>query len=136
MIPCLFNEFKEASGKACEIWLKLELHGNFSNSANMDRPSCHVWEVAISFSNLNFSNTEHVTTHYKSLPLWIGLNVTLPHTLQHVLPYILFEIWLVLGHLQCITSHYLFFFLIINIYLLINLMVTQSNALQIAPKPC
>ena len=90
-----------------------------------------------SFSNLNFSNTEHVTTHYKSLQTWIGLNVTLPHTLQqHVLPYILFEIWLVLGHLQCITLHYLFFFLIINIYLLINLMVTQSNALQIAPKPC
>ena len=26
---------KEASGKACEIWLKLGLPGNFSNSANM-----------------------------------------------------------------------------------------------------
>ena len=68
--------YKEASGKVCEIWLKLGLHDNFSNSANIDRPSCHVWKVAISFSNLNFSHIERVTTHYQTLQTRIGFDVT------------------------------------------------------------
>ena len=128
----------EASGKPCEIWLKLKLYdNNFSNSANMDRPCFHVGKVAISFSNLNFSHIERVTTHYQTLQTWTGLNVmlyhslnALPHALPHALPYIFSEIFQILGYLQRIT---VIFFLNINIYSFINLMVTRGNALQIAP---
>ena len=133
---------KEASGKACGMWLKLRLHGNnFSNSANMDRPCCHVWKVSISFSNLNFSHIERVITHYQTLQTWAGLNVmhyhslnAVPHALPHALPYIFSEIFLILGYLQCVTTRYRYFFKKnINIYFFINLMVTRGNALQIAP---
>ena len=68
-LTCLMNS-KEASGKACEISLKFGLHGSFSNSANMDRPSCYVWNVCISFSNLHFGHIEGVATHYQTLQ-WI-----------------------------------------------------------------
>ena len=117
--------FKEASGKACEIWLKLGLHGNFSNS-NMDRSSCHVWKVAISFSNLNFSNLELVTTNYQALQAWMGLNVTryhslnaLPHVLPHALSFIFSEICQVLSYLQRVTTRYRYYFFnkILIIYL-------------------
>ena len=109
---------KEASGKAFGIWLKLRLHGNnFSNSANMDRPSCHVLKVAIAFSNLNFSHIECVTTHYQTLQTWAGVNVThyhslnaLPHALPHALPYIFSEIFMILGYLQRVTTRYRHFF--------------------------
>ena len=119
---------KEASAKASEIWLKLGLHGNFSNSANMDRPSCRVLKVAISFSNLNFSHFELVATHYQTLQTWIGLNVTryhslnalshaLPHALPHTLPYIFSEICVVLDYLKRVTTRYRYFFKKnINIY--------------------
>ena len=79
---------KEASGKACEIWLKLGLPGNSSNSANMDRTCCHVWKVAISFSNLNFSHIERVTTHYQTLQTCIALNVTHYHSLNVLPPHV------------------------------------------------
>ena len=74
---------KEASGKTFGIWLKLRLHGNnFSNSANMDRPSCHVLKVAIAFSNLNFSHIECVTTHYQTFHFHdFGLFATCYHAL-------------------------------------------------------
>ena len=101
---------KEASGKACEIWLKSGLHGNFSNPANMDRPCCHVWKVAISFSNLNFSHIKHVTTHYQTLQAWIGLNVKRYHSLNalpHALLFIFSEICLVLGYLRRVTVIFL-----------------------------
>ena len=81
---------KEASGKACEIWLKFRLRGNFSNSANMDTPCCHAWKVAIYFSNLNFIHIERITTNYQTLQTWVGLNVTctiawtLYHTRDHI----------------------------------------------------
>ena len=108
---------KEPSGKACEIWLKLGLHGNFSNSANMDRPSCHAWKVAISFSNPNFGHFELVTMHYQTLQTWIGLNVTcyhslnaLQHAFPHTLLYILSEICVFLGYLQCVTMRYRYIF--------------------------
>ena len=104
---------KAASGKACEIWLKLGLHGNFSNSANMDRPCCHVLGVDISFSNLNFSHSERVTMHYQTLQTWIGLNVTRYHslnTLPHALSYIFSEICLVFSYLQSVTTRYRNFF--------------------------
>ena len=49
-------------------------------------------KFAISFSNLNFSKFEHVTTHYQTPQACIGLNVAcyhnlnaLPHTLSHAL---------------------------------------------------
>ena len=129
---------KEASGKACEIWLNLGLLGNFLNSANMDWTCCHVWKVAISFSNLNFSHIERFTTHYQTLQTWIGLNVmryhslnALPHALPHALPYIFSDFFLVLGYLQRATV--IFFFKNINIYFFINLTVARGNALQIGP---
>ena len=135
---------KEANGKACEIWQKLGLHGNFSNSANMDRLFCHVWKVAISFSNLSFCHFEHVTTHCQTLQTWIDLNVTRYHSLNaslhalpHAWPYSSSEICLVLGYLQRVTTHYhYYFFFNINICVFINLMGMRGNALQIAPKPC
>ena len=113
---------KDASGKACEIWLKLRLHGNnFSNSANMDRPCCHVSKVVISFSNLNFSHIERVTKHYQTLQIWTGINVTCYHSLNalpHVLPYIFSEIFLILGYMQrAVDTRYCHFFKKISIYI-------------------
>ena len=107
----------------------------------MDRPCLHVLKVAISFSNLNFSHIERIITHYQTLKIWIGLNGTyyhnlnaLPHALPHALPYVFSEICLVLDYLQLVTTCYHhFFFLNINIYFFINLMVTRCNVLQIAP---
>ena len=100
---------KEVSRKACEIWLKLGLHDNFRNSANMDRPCCHVWKVSISFSNLNFSHIERAITHYQTLQIWIGLNVTHYSSLNarpHALPYIVSEICLAFSYLQRVTTIY------------------------------
>ena len=42
MIPYLFNQFEKASGKICEVYLKLGLHFNFPDLANMDRSCCRV----------------------------------------------------------------------------------------------
>ena len=128
---------KEASWKVCKIWLKLGLHGNFWNFANMDKPSCHVWKVTISFSCLSFSHIERVTTHYQTLQTWIGLNETIYYSLNalpHEWRYFFTEICLVLGYLQHVTTcyHY-FFFKNINIFF-INLMVARGNALEIVPK--
>ena len=116
--------FKEASGKTWEIWLKLELHGEFLNSANINRPCCHVWKVATSFSNLSFSYIERVTSHYQTLRTWIGLNVTrycfwnLPS----------FGLFATCYHCYC------FFLKNLLIYIFfINLTVARGNALQIVP---
>ena len=109
---------KEASGKACGIGLKLRLNGN--NFSNSSKWIGHVamLEVAISFSNLNFSHIECGTTHYQTLQTWAGLNVTryhslnaLPHALPHALPYIFSEIFLILGYLHRVTTRYSHFFL-------------------------
>ena len=64
-----------------------------------------VWKVALSFSNLNFSHIECVTTHYYTLQTWIGHNVTRynVNALPHLLQYIFSEICLVLDYLQRVT---------------------------------
>ena len=52
---------------------------------------CRVWKVAISLSNPNFSQIEHVTKQHQTLKTWIGYNATRYlnfHPLRHVLPYI------------------------------------------------
>ena len=74
---------------------------------------CHVWKVVISFSNLNFSHIELVTTHYQTLQTWVGLNATryhslnaLPHAFPHTSLYTFSEICLVLGYLQRVTTPY------------------------------
>ena len=48
----------------------------------MDSQSCHVLEVATSFSNLNFSHFGRVTTQYQTLQTWIAFNVTRYHNLN------------------------------------------------------
>ena len=98
-------------------------------------------KVAISFSNLNSSHIERVTTHYHTLQTWISLNLTryhslnaLPHALPHASLYIFSEICLVLGYLQRVTTRYRhFFFKKYKYIFFINLTVTCGNALQIAP---
>ena len=56
---------------------------------------------------------EHLATHYQTLETLMGHDTThypnlnaLPDLLPHVLPYILFEICLVLGKLQRVTTRY------------------------------
>ena len=112
---------KEASGKACEIWMKLGLRGIFSNSAYPSATS-----ILVIF--------ELVTTHYQTLRTWISLNVThyhslitLLHALPHTLPYIFSEICVVLGYWQRVTTRYRYFFKKILIYFFINLMVTRGK---------
>ena len=91
----------------------------------MDRSCCNVSKVALSFSKWNLSHFEGVTTHCQTLETWIGLNVTRYHNLnallqalQHALPYIFSEIFLVLGYLQRVATLTIIFFKIyINIYL-------------------
>ena len=94
----------------------------------MDRSCCNVSKVALSFSKWNLSHFEGVTTHCQTLETWIGLNVTRYHNLnallqalQHVLPYIFSEIFLVLGYLQRVATRYRQFFeknIYIHIYIL------------------
>ena len=125
---------KEASGKACEIWMKLGLRGNFSNSAKW------VGHLAM-FEKLSYPSAtsilvifELVTTHYQTLRTWISLNVThyhnlitLLHALPHTLPYIFSEICVVLGYWQRVTTRYRYFFKKILIYFFINLMVIRGK---------
>ena len=127
---------KETSVKACKIRLKLGLHGNFSNPANMGRPCCHVWKVAISFSNLNFSYIEHVTTHYQTLQTRIGLYVTCYHSFSYHMRYRIFSLrfswfWTICNALPRVTI--IFFKKNINIYFFINFTVMRCSALEIAP---
>ena len=124
MIPYLFNQFEKASGsgKICEVYLKLGLHFNFPDLANIDRSCCRVWKVVISFSNLVFSDIKRITTHYQTQETWIGLNITCYHSLNalpHALPYILYQLCLVLGYLQLVTTCYHRFFLKIVIYIVL-----------------
>ena len=105
----------------------------------MNRPCCHVLKTTISFSKRNLSHFERVTTHYQTLQTLLGLNVTryhklnaLPQALPHVVPYIFFEICLVLGYLQRVTTRYHHFLKDIKMYFLINLPVMRGSALQIA----
>ena len=109
--------FKEASGEACGIWLKLRLHKDMATFQTLQTLIGHVAmfeKFAISFSNLNFSQFEHVTTHYQTKQAWIGLNITRYYNLNalppHALPLIFSEICLVLGYLQRFTTHYCRFF--------------------------
>ena len=53
---------------------------------------CRVWKVALSFSNLNFSDVERVTTHCKTLQTWIGHNATRYHTGYHTFSLILIRV--------------------------------------------
>ena len=60
---------KEASGKACEIWLKLGSPGNFSNSANMTG-------YVVIFEKLPYPSVTSIS---------VILNV-LPHNTKHYKP--------------------------------------------------
>ena len=81
MIPYLIN-YKEASGKVCEIWLKLRSHKDMATSQTLQ-----TW-------------IGHNTMRYHSLN---ALPHALPHVLAHPLPYIFSEICL-LGYLQRVTT--------------------------------
>ena len=138
MIPYLFNKLQKSKWEGLWNLAEIEItkrYGKVSNSANMDRPCCQVWKITRSFSNHNFSHFKRVTTHYQTLQTSIGLNVTryhnfnaLPHALTHALPYIFFEICLVLG---CFRYHH-FFKKNINMHVyIINLTVTRCKQPQI-----
>ena len=84
--------FKEASGEACGIWLKLRLHKDMATFQTLETLIGHVAmfeKFAISFSNLNFSQFEHVTTHYQTKQAWIGLNITRYYNLNALPPHAL-----------------------------------------------
>ena len=108
---------KEASEKACEIWLKLRLHKDMATFQTMQTWTDHVVlfeKLPYPLVSCNFSHFERVTTHYQILKIWIGLNVTryhnlnaLPHALLHALPYIFYKICLVLGYLQRVNIIFL-----------------------------
>ena len=100
---------KEASGKACEIWLKYRLLKDMTTFQTLQ-----TW-------------IGHNVTRYGNLN-------TLPHRLPNALSYIFFEICLVLGYFKEVTTRYgQFFKLKINIYFFINLTITRGNPLHIAP---
>ena len=57
-------------------------------------PIRRVWKIALSFSELNLSHAERVTTRFKTQETWIGHNTTSYHNLNallHVLPHIFFS---------------------------------------------
>ena len=109
-------------------------YDNFLYSENINRPCCYVWKIEISSSKHRVSHFERVNTHYQSLQIWIGLNETSYHNLNalpQALPYILYEISMVLGYLQRVTI--IFFEKKINKCLFINLTLMHSKALELAP---
>ena len=79
-------------------------------------------------------------TNFQTLQTWLGHNATryhdlnaLPHALLYALPYILSEICLILGYLQCVTTRYRQFLKKNSIYIFfINLTLTHGNPLQTA----
>ena len=85
-------------------------------------------------------NFEHLAADDQTLETWIGRNATRypnSNALTHVLPYIFFEIFLLLGNLQRVTTRYrqiynIYIYIYIYIYILFFLKKNDSNALQIA----
>ena len=75
-------------------------------------------------------------TNFQTPQTWLGHNAMRYHdldTLPYALPYIFFEICLILGYLQHVTTRYRQFFLKDSIYIFfINLTVMHGNLLQIA----